>query len=198
MDCEIIHSAVDVPAFLGLAHELGLHIRVDAPTEFPESDMATADRLTSFDRGVFMLSRPEWAFGAPQYHRIAGGYNEGKYFQSPRVNVAEITAYFGGERLDGSGRRLGDGTISWNKWWYEPSLHIEHPTPPDVKTVYDSLLAASNSGVVVSGGVHKYLVLRGALQQLKAGMALPPFDFIEFPPSETAFRTTENGRRSMT
>lgn len=181
-DREIIHSARDVPVFIKMAHERGLVVRVDAPTECPKPDIATADRLATLDRGVFILFRPEWVFGEPQFQRIPGGHNEGKYSQSPGVNVAPITAYFGGERRDGVVRRLGGGTIGWNNRWYDARFHIERPAPPDVKAVYDSLLAASDTGVYLSGGVHEYLVLRDALQQLEAGAAAPPFDYIEWPP----------------
>ena len=70
VDREIIHSTGDVSAVLKMAHGRGLIVRVDAPTESPEPDIATAGRLATFDRGVFMLFRPEWVFGEPQFQRI--------------------------------------------------------------------------------------------------------------------------------
>jgi hypothetical protein len=191
VDREIIHCASDVSAFLKMAHELGLIVRIDAPSELPKPIIASADCLEGLDRGVFALYRPDWIFGEQQFQQIPAGYNVGKYSQSPRVNSTQISAYFGGERRDGEVRRLGVGVISWHNLWYDSRLRTECRTPPEVRHVYGSLMAALGTGVYLSGGVHRYLVFRNALKQFETGEALPPFDYIEWPPAPGSVRRTK-------
>lgn len=84
---EIIHAAEDVPALLKCAAEMGLIIQHDAPSALPEAQIISGDQLNTYERGVFLLYRPEWVLGELQFERISAGHNRGKYFQKPRVNL---------------------------------------------------------------------------------------------------------------
>ncbi len=179
---EIIHASEDVRAVLRCAVELGMIIRHDAPSDRPEAQIVSEDQIDVYERGTFMLYRPEWVFGEPQFLPITAGYNKGKFFQSPRVNFAPITLSLHGERLDGDVRRLGGGGISRHPNWLRSADQNLRPTPPEVKSAYDSIIRRIDIGRRLSGGVHTYIVLAHAWEKLASGRGLPPFDFIDWPP----------------
>ena len=184
-DFEFIHAAEDVPRTLGFAAELGLIVRHDEPTPTPEPRIVPADKLATFRNGVFFLYRPEWVFGEFRHFIISGGHYEGQYDQSPSTNYVSLTLYFAGERKDGAGLRLGGGTLGRDVRWLRTSDHTLHPAPPDVNTVFDTIRKHIDTGKRLRGGVHNYAVLESAWEKLIAGSALPPFDYIEWPPKET-------------
>jgi hypothetical protein len=126
---EIIHASEDVPAVLRCAVDLGMIIQYDAPSERPEEHIVTEDQIGSYDRGIFMLYRPEWVFGKPQFQPINAGHNKGKFFQSPRVNFAPISLSMGGERLDGEFHRLGGGVFRDMPTGYAVRIRPFNPRP---------------------------------------------------------------------
>ena len=179
-DIEIIHAGEDVPAVLRLASEIGLIVRRDTPTAAPEPDLLQPEQFVRFDRGVFMLYRPEWVFGQFQFQEIPAGHNKGKYSLSPGVDSSSITTFFGGERVIGDSVRLGGGVISFNNSWYRTRDRSQRRTPPDVRAVWKKLVKAVDSGHHLSGGGHKYTVLRAAWDKLMSGSAMPPFEYIDW------------------
>jgi hypothetical protein len=85
-----------------------------------------------------------------------------------------------GERNVGRKRRLGNGTSSRRVDWLNSEQHQVHPSPPDVKLIFDAICKQLDSGNRIRAGGRTYHVLRGALTKIKMGY-LPPFDFIEWP-----------------
>jgi hypothetical protein len=156
-------------------------IQHDVPSERPEEHIVTEYQIGSYDRGSFMLYRPEWVFGKPQFQLITAGRNKGKFFQSRRFNFAPISLSLGGERLDGELHRLGGGSFSRHADWLRSADQTIQPTPPDVKSVYDSLIRRIDIGKRLRGGIHNYMVLAHAWEKLVSGLELPPFDYIERP-----------------
>jgi len=183
-DFEFIHATEDVREVLQFANDLGLVIRDDQPTATPEPKIISAEQVEELSAGVYMLYRPEWVFGEFVFEVIPDGYNAGKYFQHPSTNYVSVNLYFGGERLDGSVRRLGGGNLSRRLNWYRPCDHTIHDAPPDVKAVFDTIRKHIDTRKRLRGGVHRYTVLREAWQKLADGSAVPPFPYIEWPPVE--------------
>lgn len=182
---EIIHASEDVQTVLRIAVELGMVIQRDAPSDRPEPQVIKEDEIDAYDRGVFILYRPQWVLGKPEFQPITAGHNRGKFFQRPRVNIAPITLSLGGERLDGDVRRLGGGSISRHADWLRGADQTLQPTPHAVRSAYDSIIRRIDVGKRLRGGVHTYIVLAHAWEKLASGLALPPFDYVEWPPHTT-------------
>lgn len=178
---EIIHASEDVSTILKCAVDLGMIIQYSAPIERPEEHIVTEDQIGSYDRGTFMLYRPEWVFGKPQFQLITAGYNKGKFFQMPRVNFASISLSLGGERLHDGLPRLGSGSISRHADWLRSADQTVQPTPTDVKSVYEVIIRCIDIRKRLRGGIHNYIVLAHAWEKLASGLRLPPFDYIDWP-----------------
>jgi hypothetical protein len=178
---EIIHASEDVVNVLNHASQLGLIIQYEWPSNLPEIQLVNEQNIKFYDRGTFTLYKKEWIFGEPVFLPITAGYNKGKFFQSPRVNIAPITISFDGERSANNVSRLGGGLISCHADWLHSVDQSLRPTPSDVMVVYNSLIRQIDIGIRLRGGVHTYFVLSHAWEKLISGLNIPPFDFIEFP-----------------
>lgn len=179
-DLELIHAKEDISTVLQLARDTGLTIRVAEPTPTPVPIIIDGSKLGLISRGVFDGYRDEWMFRRLVYHRIEKGAYEGKYSYGPAVNYAGIQFYFTGEREIKNHYALGSGFISRDLRWYDATAHEVHLAPQNVKATFESIRMRLDTGVYVRAGVHKYLILEGALKKIKEGY-LPPFDFIEWP-----------------
>ena len=175
---ELIHAAPDVSALLQYAFDMGLTIREDSPTSEPFPRFVKPAQSKNIDRGVFVLSRPEWEYGHLQILPINSGIYAGKFFVSPSINYASITVYFGGERSEGRFRRLGDGCLSFKRTWLEETTNKNKPAPPEVETCFKKIAKHLFSGVIIKAGVHRYNLCRRALADPEVERCLPPFDFI--------------------
>lgn len=179
-DFEFIHASEDVRKVLVLASSLGLVIRNDIPNDTPDPIIVSADDVEGLSQGSFILYKPEWVFGDFKFDEIASGYNAGKYFQHPATNYSGLKLYFGGEHHDQC-LRLGGGNLSRDVDWYRPLDHTVHLAPSDVKSTFDAIRRAIDTGKRLRGGVHNYTVLDEAWKKLRDGVATPPFDYIEWP-----------------
>lgn len=175
---KFVHALEDVAAVLICAAELGMTIQIDAPTERPEKEMLSRLDFNKVGHGVFLLYRPEWVFGAPEFAEIPAGRNRGKYFQKPRVNFAPITVSFGGERVESGVTLLGSGTISVHTDWLNSVNQTLQPTPDAVKSAYDFVKKKMDTRKRLRGGGQTFIVLEYALQKLNSGTASPPFDYL--------------------
>jgi hypothetical protein len=182
-DFELIHATDDMHQVLLFCADIGLIIRHDVPTEKPLSKIIYLTDICMLTNGSFCLYRPEWVFEEPKFDIIDSGHNEGKYFQNPATNYVSINLYFSGERKDRSGCRLGSGNLTYDVNWYRSSDHTLHVSPPDVKGVFNEIRKHMDTGRRLRGGVHNYAVLQNAWDKLIGGSALPPFDYIEWPPN---------------
>ena len=185
-DLEFIHATDDVRHILEFAAKNRLLIRDDAPTKEPKPRLINAENLGTRDSGSFVLYKPDWVFGELIFEMIPAGFNKGKYFQHPSTNYVGISIFFTGERRDNLVLRLGSGSISRKIDWYNPSNNTIQPAPPEVKAVFNVIRKHIDTGRRLRGGVHNYAVLEGAWTKLIEGVAMPPFDYIEWPPKEKA------------
>jgi hypothetical protein len=183
-DREFIHATEDVVEVLRAVARIGLIICHDIPSISPRPNVVTVERENAYDRGVFVVFRPDWVFGEFQFQEIPGGYNKGKFSLSPSVNLAPITVYFGGERLDNNAQRLGAGAISWSKSWYRSQDRTTHSSPAEVEVFFRKIIEAIGTGKSLRGGSHNYLLLAYAARKLEQGCALPPFDYIDRHPDK--------------
>lgn len=179
-DLELIHAKEDIGNVLQLAIDAGLTIRVAEPTPTPSPVIIDSSRLNLISSGVFDAYRDEWMFDDLVYHKIDEGGYKGKYSYAPTVNYVGIQFYFIGERKGKNQHTLGNGFVSRDLKWYDPAAHEVYAAPPEVKGVFDTICKRLDTRVYVHAGVHKYLILGGALKKIKVGY-LPPFDFIEWP-----------------
>jgi hypothetical protein len=181
-DFSFIHAAEDVPHVLSVAADAGLIIRDGGPTSDPGPIFIDKTRFSNTDGGQFFGYRDKWIFGKFSTYLIEAGAYQGKYDISPGTNCAGIGFYFMGEREAGGRRRLGNGEVSRPIDWYSPEQHQVHPSPPDVKLVFDAICKQLDTGKRVRAGGRTYFLLDGALDKIGKGY-LPPFDFIEWPTS---------------
>lgn len=184
VDRNLIHATEDVASVLQLASDMGLVIQSDEPTDLPRANIVPRNALNSIKRGSFTLYKTEWIFGSLKYREISGGYNKGRFFQQPRTNLAPIEINFFGEYMDGDRLRLGGGGIAWHRTWSRTSDRTEQPTPPDIKKTYDELYKAIYYGKRLRGGGQTFMVLKEAWSKLARGIALPPYDYIEWDASK--------------
>jgi hypothetical protein len=175
---KFVHAFEDVAVVLMCAAELGMTIQVDAPTEGPEQDTVSIVDLNKLGHGVFLLYRPEWVFGTPEFAKISAGRNRGKYFQKPRVNFAPITVSFGGERVESGVTRLGSGTLSVHTNWLNSFDQTLQPTPDAVRSAYDIVKKKIDTRKRLRGGGQIFMVLEYASKKLNSRTALPPFDYL--------------------
>lgn len=183
-DIRLINAREDVPRVLRHARELGLVILDDSPTPTPAPRFVQESEIDTYKRGNFIMYLPEWVFGKPQFTQISGGYSKGKFSRHPNTNNTSIGIYFSGERRDGSVKRLGSGDMSRNVEWYRSTDHSVHRAPPSVEEVFDALWKRINTGKYLRGGGFRYRVLETAWGKLVGGAAMPPFDYIEWPPNK--------------
>lgn len=182
-DFEFIHSTEDVLGVLRLAAKNGLTIAHDHPSIIPTVDVVTPEDICQFNRGTFLLYHQNWVFGELQFDKILSGHNAGRYFLNPNTNFISLTLSFSGERKEGDIVRLGSGFLSCPTNWYRPNDHTVHPAPSDVKAVFNSLRKRIDTNVRAGGGVHSYALLEGARSKLFAAAVMPPFDYVEWPPT---------------
>ena len=184
-ELEFLHAHEDVSRVLQYANNVGLIIRNDHPTDGPQSDLVSPSEIDSIVSGVFMLYKPEWVYGEPEFGIIPNGFNAGKYSQSPATNYVSLVAYFSGERTNRTRSLLGSGFLSRNTSWFRSNDKTTHIADPDVSLTFDILRREIDTGMCLRGGVHNYLILEYAQLKLQSGIALPPFDYIEWPPLGT-------------
>lgn len=183
-DREFIHSREDLLDALRHARALGLQVLPDTSLTAPAP--LSGEEIESLDHGVFHLYRPEWVEAPLQVMRIDAGANAGKYVVKPAVNFAAITVYFQGEGVLEGTRRLGSGTISFKPEWLHNSANEMRPAPIGVRKYYDAMCKHLLSRGVVRAGVHRYRIARHAARLASTESTLPPFDFIPWPPNESA------------
>ena len=181
-DFELIHAVEDIAPCLLLAESLGLVIREDSPHRSKKPKLVLSKDIPFLKGGSFVLYKREWLFGDLEYSHIAEGINCGKFFVHPRTNYAGLNVYFSGERAENGITRLGSGFFSRDVDWYRVSDDTIQNSPPDIKEVFDKIRGDIDIRKRVHGGVHNYVVLRRAWEKLTLGSAVPPFDFIEWPP----------------
>ena len=184
-ELEFIHAREDVSRVLHYANNIGLIIRNDHPTDQPQSDVVSPSEIDYIECGVFMLYKPSWVYGEPKFGVIPGGANAGKYSQNPATNYVSLVAYFSGERSNGSRRLLGNGFISRDTEWFRSYDKTIHRADYDVEHTFGTLIKSIGTGMYLRGGVHIYSVLKYAQLELQTGIALPPFDYIEWPSVDT-------------
>jgi hypothetical protein len=177
-DREFIHSTHDIATALTYALDSGMTVIVDHPQQEPRPHILARKEIITFDRGVFLLSQPNWQFGARQMTKILGGAHQGLYSMSPRVNQSPITIYFQGERIDRQRRRLGSGVLSFHRDWLELPSKVVRKTPADVQIWFDKLASHLFSKTAIKAGAHRYHLCRGVVADPQANHCLPPFDFI--------------------
>jgi hypothetical protein len=178
---ELIHAEEDVRAVLRVAHEIGLCILVNQPTEEAKPRFLGAHEIPSITKGQFQLFRDRWVYSDFQYTRISGGIHAEKYFVHGRTNFAMISTYFSGERTDGNKPRLGGGVITWYRDFLKEPEDEMRLAPDETKDDdYKRIAAAISSGRRVRGGKHAYIVCKAAAEKAKLPNVLPPFDYILF------------------
>src|SRR5579863_4590032 len=174
---EFIHTSSDVASLLLYALDSGMQVRLDEPqTERHPRILSRAD-VTTFDRGIFFLFRPEWVYGPFQTTEISGGYNRGKHFVMPRVNYSPIEICFQGERDELGRRRLGSGILSFHNDWLELPAKVLHRPPPEVKEWFKRMAVHLLTPLAINAGVHRYYLSRGVVADPDSVRCVPPFDF---------------------
>jgi len=184
-DIRLIQASEDVPRVLRHARELGLVILDDSPTPTPAPWFVQERQIDTYESGSFIMYLPEWVFGKPVFSQISDGYYKGKFSRHPNTNNTSIGISFSGERMDGSVKRLGSGDMSRNVEWYRSTDHSVHRAPPSVEEVFDALWKRINTRKYLRGGGFRYRVLEKAWDKLCGDVAMPPFDYIEWPPKKT-------------
>jgi len=185
-DIRLIHASEDVSRVLRHARELGLVIQDDSPTPTPAPRFVQDDQINNYKRGSFVLYLSEWVFGKPEFSEIKRGYSKGKFDRRPNWNNTSIAISFSGERMDGTVKRVGAADMSRNVEWYRSTDHSVHRAPASVEEVFNALWKRINTGKYLRGGGFRYRVLEKAWDKLCSGVAMPPFDYIEWPPEKKA------------
>jgi hypothetical protein len=193
-DRELIHSTADVSSMVLYALDSGFQVMLDSPQPEPRPRMLARMDVNTFKEGVFLLFRPEWVYGNFRFMPISDGFNCGKFFVQPRTNFSPISVYFSGERIVEGQRKLGAGTVSFDRDWLELPAKALRDTPPDVEVWFKRIFTHVASRAVIKAGVHRYYVCRGVIADPNREDCLPPFDFIPWP-NETLKAVQESKTR---
>ena len=182
-DKRIIHAREDVESILRFADSIGLLLLPDILEE-NEARPRKPEAFQPFSGVSIHLYRPEWVVDGIQVMLIDGGPRAGKHFVRAGINFPPISLYFSGDEDIAGVRRLGIGSVSFQREWLHDKAHEMRLSPPDVEQVYKEVCKHLLSRISVRAGVHHYHVCKQAAELAARIPTRPPFDYIPWPPPD--------------
>ena len=150
----------------------GLCVVRDQRYSEPEASLESPQVLRGLDPINVHVLKPEWVYGPFKFMKGNSDY----LFLQPRVNFSAFSLSYYGTREKGGVTRLGFADMDTHPTWLELPQRVLHRAPPDVGTIFKSLVAELKRGsqsIRLPGGQRR-IIMTYALQKFRLGSHLMP------------------------